>query len=166
MEQITLLEGVPFERELASLGSKYRSTKFEGLFRTSKINLYPSYVQAPYQAPYQSPYQPTHPSYPNPPAAYAQPASPPTFVQPTPPTRPVQVAVQRTASTSTNGSTMKMNPAAPTWASAATSAPAQVATREYPHNPSKTKHASNISCCFISTTYPTTRSARPSHRTQ
>lgn len=153
MEQITLLEGVPFERELASLGSKYRSTKFEGLFRTSKINVYPSYIQplpqAPYQAPYQSPYQPTHTSYPNTQAAYSQSTSSPTFIQPTPPHRPAQVAVQRPVSTSTNGSTMKMNPAAPTWASAATSAPAQVATREHPQNvptpnPLLTSHAVSL----------------------
>ena len=37
---ITLLEGVPFERELAQLKSKYEMTRFEGLFRTSKINVY------------------------------------------------------------------------------------------------------------------------------
>lgn len=40
MDRITLLEGVPFERELASLGAKYRTSKFEGLFRTAKINIY------------------------------------------------------------------------------------------------------------------------------
>lgn len=31
---------MPFERELATLKSKYDTTKFEGLFRTSKINIY------------------------------------------------------------------------------------------------------------------------------
>ncbi|KAI9736187.1 MAG: hypothetical protein M1834_001072 [Cirrosporium novae-zelandiae] len=36
---ITLLEGVPFEKELASLKKTYLSTKFEGLFRDSKINV-------------------------------------------------------------------------------------------------------------------------------
>ncbi len=40
MNRVTLLEGVPFERELATLKSKYKTTKFEGLFRTAKINLY------------------------------------------------------------------------------------------------------------------------------
>ncbi|EFE41342.1 CCCH zinc finger DNA binding protein [Trichophyton verrucosum HKI 0517] len=35
--RITLLEGFPFERELASLISSYRVTKFETLFRESKI---------------------------------------------------------------------------------------------------------------------------------
>ncbi|MCJ1275147.1 hypothetical protein MMC21_002947 [Puttea exsequens] len=40
-DSITLLEGVPFEKELAQLDSKYRTAKFEGLFRTKKINVYP-----------------------------------------------------------------------------------------------------------------------------
>ena len=38
--QITLLEGVPFERELATLRGKFESTKFDPLFRTAKINIY------------------------------------------------------------------------------------------------------------------------------
>ena len=41
LDNITLLEGVPFEKELAQLRSKYQTTRFEGLFRTSKINVYP-----------------------------------------------------------------------------------------------------------------------------
>ncbi|KAI9827352.1 MAG: hypothetical protein M1819_006995 [Sarea resinae] len=40
VEKITLLEGPPFERELVTLRNIYKSTKFNGLFRTSKINVY------------------------------------------------------------------------------------------------------------------------------
>ncbi|KAL9027410.1 MAG: hypothetical protein Q9196_004054, partial [Gyalolechia fulgens] len=74
-KRITLLEGVPFERELNSMRSQYTTVKFEDLFRTSKINLYnplqnhasqpissqparaPSDIAAA-QSVYQSPYQP------------------------------------------------------------------------------------------------------------
>lgn len=75
MNRITLLEGVPFEKELATLKSKYKTTKFEGLFRTAKINLYQQQYFPPQGPPlptihslnqplpipatqYQSPYQP------------------------------------------------------------------------------------------------------------
>jgi hypothetical protein len=75
MNRITLLEGVPFEKELATLKSKYKTTKFEGLFRTAKINLYQQQYCAPQGPPlttihsvnqplpipptqYQPPYQP------------------------------------------------------------------------------------------------------------
>lgn len=37
MDHITLLEGVPFERELASLTGSFRSTKFDDLFRDTKL---------------------------------------------------------------------------------------------------------------------------------
>ena len=47
--QITLLEGVPFERELAVLKARLSTTKFENLFRTTKINIYQSQLQ--YQQP-------------------------------------------------------------------------------------------------------------------
>ncbi|MCJ1357228.1 MAG: hypothetical protein MMC33_007224 [Icmadophila ericetorum] len=48
LSQITLLEGVPFERELATLVTKYQTTKFPNLFRTSKIDLYQNqYHQLP-----------------------------------------------------------------------------------------------------------------------
>ena len=40
LNSITLLEGVPFEKELAQLKSKYQTTRFNGLFRSSKINIY------------------------------------------------------------------------------------------------------------------------------
>lgn len=64
-DRITLLEGVPFEKELTMLKSKYKTTKFEGLFRTTKINVYqtqypsqPTPQLTPVQSQYQSPYQP------------------------------------------------------------------------------------------------------------
>ena len=37
LSRITLLEGVPFERELHKLKSRYRTTKFDDLFRNTKI---------------------------------------------------------------------------------------------------------------------------------
>ena len=37
MDHITLLEGVPFERELASLKGSFKSTKFDELFRSTKL---------------------------------------------------------------------------------------------------------------------------------
>ena len=37
LERITLLEGVPFERELAELQRQFRTTKFNDLFRGSKV---------------------------------------------------------------------------------------------------------------------------------
>ena len=39
LNRITLLEGVPFERELRILKSRYHTTKFDGLFRDSKIRI-------------------------------------------------------------------------------------------------------------------------------
>lgn len=38
--RITLLEGVPFERELSVLKSKYETTQFQHLFRTDKIHIH------------------------------------------------------------------------------------------------------------------------------
>lgn len=66
-DRITLLEGVPFEKELTVLKSKYETTKFEGLFRTTKINVYQqqfpahmiSQLSNAAQPQYQSPYQPS-----------------------------------------------------------------------------------------------------------
>ncbi|KAL9003254.1 MAG: hypothetical protein Q9188_003869 [Gyalolechia gomerana] len=77
-KRITLLEGVPFEKELNSMRSQYSTVKFEDLFRTNKINIFnlpqnhasqpipsqparaPSDVAAAplSQNVYQSPYQP------------------------------------------------------------------------------------------------------------
>ncbi|KAK2873392.1 hypothetical protein FQN49_002390 [Arthroderma sp. PD_2] len=42
--RITLLEGVPFEKELASLTGSYRVTKFDTLFRESKLVTLPSHT--------------------------------------------------------------------------------------------------------------------------
>ena len=39
--RISLIEGVPFERELASIKSSYRVTKFDNVFRSSKITPHP-----------------------------------------------------------------------------------------------------------------------------
>jgi hypothetical protein len=55
MSRITLLEGVPFERELAGLKENFKTTKFDQLFRTSKlVNPYhfkstPGPIQRPLQ---------------------------------------------------------------------------------------------------------------------
>ena len=40
MNSITLVEGVPFEKELVQLKSRYHTTKFPGLFRAEKIDIY------------------------------------------------------------------------------------------------------------------------------
>lgn len=107
--RITLLEGVPFEKELKSLQSQYASVKFNHLFRAAKINIYNlSQYPAPppgldqsvrassdnagvplSQSGYQSPYQPI--------TSATNPSPPPS-----------------------NPSTM--NPRAATWASTATAA--------------------------------------------
>lgn len=39
-KRITLLEGVPFEKELNSMKNQYSTVRFEDLFRTTKINIY------------------------------------------------------------------------------------------------------------------------------
>lgn len=106
---ITLLEGVPFERELYQLKSIYQTTRFEGLFRTNKISIYnqqypqsiglpppglppPQVQQVIGLPPYQSPYQP---------------------------------GLARTISASPSA---PMNPTAPTWASAAMTTTTQTAS--------------------------------------
>ena len=135
LDQITLLEGVPFERELAALQSKYRSTRFEGLFRTQKINLHQHYMQPPpthkgsshIGAPnptYESPYQPPQPAYQAPQPYYQSTQGvQATYGQ----TQPVQQTPQRPSSTMTNGNP-KMNPNATSWATAALSAAARPAS--------------------------------------
>jgi hypothetical protein len=45
--RISLIEGVPFERELASIKASYRVTQFQDLFRSSKIVVSPTPVKAP-----------------------------------------------------------------------------------------------------------------------
>jgi hypothetical protein len=142
--QITLLEGVPFERELASLRSRYETTKFENLFRTTKINIYqqqqyqqplqmrPSPVSQPQSMPQLLPTQMHPPGLQPMPAAQQQngmssslpnPSSQP---QPSIYQSPYQTtihpaAMQRTPSASTNNSAM--NPMATSWATKVLSTP-------------------------------------------
>ncbi|KAI4189031.1 MAG: hypothetical protein LQ348_003854 [Seirophora lacunosa] len=67
--RITLVEGVPFEKELKLLQSQYSSVRFDDLFRPGKINIYNASQPVPSQSIrtssdasrvpfYQSPYQP------------------------------------------------------------------------------------------------------------
>ncbi|KAL6712703.1 hypothetical protein ACLMJK_000645 [Lecanora helva] len=103
--KITLLEGVPFERELAQLKFKYEATRFEGLFRPSKIDVY---QQAPDPS-VQERANDLLQSAPDTKSQYQLPAIP------------------RQASTPpTNG--FALNLSAPSWASTATAAPLQVAS--------------------------------------
>ncbi len=107
---ITLLEGVPFERELYQLKSIYQTTRFDGLFRTTKINVY-------------------NQQYPQPPGL-PPPGLPPPQMQhttglPPPYQSPYQPGLLRTISSSPSA---PLNPAAPTWASAAMTAPTQMAS--------------------------------------
>lgn len=132
LDRITLMEGVPFERELAALQAKYRSIKFQGLFRTTKINVYQQQYIQPFpsagtsSAPYQSPYQPTQSPYQAQQSMHYHngPTNQPTY----PPPQPTQSALQRHPSTTTTNVTAKMNPMATSWASAAIAAPAQPAS--------------------------------------
>ena len=117
LDRVTLLEGVPFERELAMLKAKYDTKCFQGLFRTAKVTVQPQLYAQQQQQPqinsmapppprYQSPYQPIvalsspaqNSSIMNPMAASwataatpapAHLASPPPTPQPTPPTSKV-----------------------------------------------------------------------------
>lgn len=57
IKRVTLLEGVPFERELAGLKNTYQTTKFNTLFRTTKINIY--HAPVPPSAPPQIAHQPS-----------------------------------------------------------------------------------------------------------
>ena len=88
MGSITLLEGVPFERELVYLKNKYAATRFENIFRTTKINLYPQ-------------------------QQYFQPPQPVAKVATVPYQSPYQTGINRTMSSSTSSSSM--NPTAATW---------------------------------------------------
>ncbi|KAL9137811.1 MAG: hypothetical protein Q9175_000983 [Cornicularia normoerica] len=107
--RITLLEGVPFERELSQLKSTYQTTRFEALFRTTKINIYNQQYPQPLGLP--------------------PPGLPPPQVQQTmglPPYQsPYQPGIARTISASPSA---PLNPAAPTWASTAMTAPSQMAS--------------------------------------
>lgn len=112
LNRITLLEGVPFERELALLKTKYDATRFQGLFRTAKVVVHPQ--------------------------QYPPPQQPLSILQPQPQSNPVappapqyqssyQPIVARSSSVSTSNSST-MNPMATSWATAATSVPAHVAS--------------------------------------
>ena len=115
LERITLLEGVPFEKELAGLKSQYKTTKIESLFRSAKINVY----QQPY---------------------YQQQASPQAL--PVPYQSPYQPGAIRTPSASTTNSSM--NPMASSWASTAISTPAHVASPPPTPKPATSKTANEI----------------------
>ena len=122
MNSITLLEGVPFERELSQLKSKYQTTRFEGVFRPTKINIYQqNYIAQPVQVQVQPQRSPHTNGLP--------PGLPPPNGLPAPPTQ-YQSPYQPTISRATSGSPVNaaaLNPAAPTWASTAMTAP-QVAS--------------------------------------
>ncbi|KAL9035306.1 MAG: hypothetical protein Q9214_006644 [Letrouitia sp. 1 TL-2023] len=72
--RITLMEGVPFEKELNVLKSKYETTQFQNLFRTDKIK---TYQQTGYALQTTLPHQ-THPSYSMPPPVLPSPQQQPT----------------------------------------------------------------------------------------
>ena len=61
LSRITLLEGVPFEKELYLLKSKYRAIKFDDLFRDTKISYHHS-IAIPKRS--DSPQQKQHPAIP------------------------------------------------------------------------------------------------------
>ncbi|MCJ1479388.1 hypothetical protein MMC13_008073 [Lambiella insularis] len=152
--QITLLEGVPFERELATLKSRYPTTRFESLFRTTKINLS------------QTPYQPPRPLSVSQPQSTSQML--PAQMHPLPHVQqngfsngtqhrsqelqhPQQSAYQspylpmmaRTPSESTNNS--MLNPAAESWAAKAVSAPpAHIASPLSAPQPLSSENANKI----------------------
>jgi hypothetical protein len=50
VNHITLLEAVPFEKEIATLKEQFKSTKFDGLFRTTKLAPAPVVPKGPLQA--------------------------------------------------------------------------------------------------------------------
>ena len=47
--KVSLLEGVPFERELSSLKPRFKSVRFDKLFRTTKVNVYQQQYHQPNQ---------------------------------------------------------------------------------------------------------------------
>ncbi|MCJ1417127.1 hypothetical protein MMC32_003466 [Xylographa parallela] len=161
--QITLLEGVPFERELAIMKSRYLFTRFDNLFRSTKINIY--------QQQYQQPQQIRPPAISQPQSMSQMTASqlnnlqslhssglpngvsdglPITQVA-TPVQQPQQAGYQspyypsmiRTPSESTNNS--MMNPLAASWATKAISAPpAQIASPPPTPQPPTLENANKI----------------------
>lgn len=108
-DRITLLEGVPFEKELYAMKAKYSTTKIENLFRSTKINLYNQPLYHVSQSLPQHPIQvSSHDSMSPPvPNGYQSPYQP-------------IMGTSTPSPAPSNPSTM--NPKAPTWASAATSA--------------------------------------------
>lgn len=50
LNHITLLEAVPFEKEIATLKEQVRTTNFDGLFRTTKLAAVPAVPKGPLQA--------------------------------------------------------------------------------------------------------------------
>ena len=105
VENITLLEGAPFEGELATIKSSFTTTKFESLFRDSKIQISP-YNNNGHQLPQQA-----------------------RIVLPSP-NQSNGTPLVRTASNSTNNTSTPsiaapshVSAAPPTWANAAMSAP-------------------------------------------
>ena len=126
LNRVTLLEGVPFERELASLKTKYDTTRFPGLFRTAKVTV------------------PLHPPPPMPqPISMLQPQpQPASMAFPSPHYQaPYQPSVVRPPSASTSNP-MFMNPMAPSWASAAVAPTNHVASP--PLTPQISPPGSNI----------------------
>ena len=123
--QITLLEGVPFERELANIKSKYETTKFDNLFRTSKINNYQHYHQT------------TQQTRPHPPQT-----SPQTPLGQQQMSHEISFQPPMARTTSLNGNS-SMNPMATSWASWASTAsaapPTQVASPPLTPQPTPAK---------------------------
>jgi hypothetical protein len=133
---ITLLEGVPFEKELAIFASRSGSAKFDDLFRTSKINVYTQ----PYQQPIGPPAVPQQlpqsnsisQMLPSPVQQNGQTIDPNQIYQ-----SPYQPATTRSPSTSSSVAA-PMNPTATSWASKAVAAPpAQVASPPPTPQPAK-----------------------------
>ena len=123
LNSITLLEGVPFERELAQLKSKYQTTRFHGLFRATKINIYQyNHIKQPVQVP-------VLPQQANGLSPGLQPGLPSGLTVPNgfpPPTPHYQSPYQphmSSENSSSPGNLTALNPTAPTWASTATTVP-------------------------------------------
>ena len=124
--RVTLLEGVPFGRELSNLKSKYQSTKFPGIFLEDKISVTPPNqsllngnshqafppINSQNQFNQYTQYPQQH-HMPGLSSSLSAPSSTPQGAQ---------------AITVTSGKTSKLNPQAGSWASAAATPPAPVAS--------------------------------------
>lgn len=122
INRITLLEGVPFEKELATLKAKFRTTKFEGLFRNTKINVYQQQYFPMQAAPSSAVQFGAIPSSVAPPNQYQSSYSP---------------AMSRTTPTPNSSSS---NPSAGSWATTAVSNTSRLASP--PPTPQPTSNAS------------------------